>query len=392
MRYSGRPAANLVAGMLLVAAGGAVPLSGQDAAVPHVESALGPVSRPKLVQHRSNYLPLGEMMAQGHVRILLEAFIGVDGSVHDVRVLACRPGTPRIALAAAGQVRRWRYEPALRNGVPVEVYGTVRQEYHMNNSGGYVESAAERAWENAMTRGMLAFHDGEVELAATQFALARDAAAAFEALDVRHPRALEAIAMVKAAQGERGAVIELLKQAVDERGRAFGEDHPDLGADLLNLATSEIALNQRASAKERLQRAVKAVRGMDPVAYPEVLPILNLMATVQVQGGEMAAAERTLRRSLALTEQVHGAASLPVAKVCQSLGRLYAVARRLEKAEPLLARSIQIRERIGGSEAEAMVAALDEHAQILSALGRHSEAQAALERAAAWRAAGAPGS
>lgn len=54
--------------------------------------------------------------------VILEATIGEDGSVRDVRVLR---GKPLLDDAAADAVRQWRFTPTLLNGEPVPVVMTV---------------------------------------------------------------------------------------------------------------------------------------------------------------------------------------------------------------------------------------------------------------------------
>jgi TonB family protein len=57
-----------------------------------------------------------ELHIQG--KVLLEAVVGRDGKVRDVRVIS---GDAMLAEAAVGAVRQWEYEPYVLNGVAVEV-------------------------------------------------------------------------------------------------------------------------------------------------------------------------------------------------------------------------------------------------------------------------------
>ncbi|HEX5413223.1 MAG TPA: TonB family protein [Terriglobia bacterium] len=50
--------------------------------------------------------------------VRLEVVVGTDGSVAEVKVLS---GDPLLVKAAVNAVRKWRYEPILINGSPVEV-------------------------------------------------------------------------------------------------------------------------------------------------------------------------------------------------------------------------------------------------------------------------------
>lgn len=64
-------------------------------------------------------------------RVILQAVILRDGTVDEVTVLQCtRPGVG-FEEAAIEAIRRWRYEPGLQNGVPVDVYFTIVVEFSL---------------------------------------------------------------------------------------------------------------------------------------------------------------------------------------------------------------------------------------------------------------------
>jgi len=60
--------------------------------------------------------------------VLLEAVIGADGRVRDVKVLS---GHPLLIPAATEAVRRWIYQPTTLNGNPVEVVMTVTVRFRL---------------------------------------------------------------------------------------------------------------------------------------------------------------------------------------------------------------------------------------------------------------------
>ena len=66
-------------------------------------------------------------MCQGVV--ILEATIGADGKVKDVRVLR---SIPLLDQAAIDAVRQWEYTPTLLNNVPVPVIMTVTVQFTLN--------------------------------------------------------------------------------------------------------------------------------------------------------------------------------------------------------------------------------------------------------------------
>jgi protein TonB len=61
-----------------------------------------------------------QMKVQGAV--ILQALIGVDGSIQDLKVLS---GPAILASAAQEAVRQWRFKPYLQNGVPVETEAKI---------------------------------------------------------------------------------------------------------------------------------------------------------------------------------------------------------------------------------------------------------------------------
>lgn len=78
----------------------------------------GQVENARLIfQPKPDYPPLAKMARiQGTVR--LEAVISRDGTIQDLKVVS---GHPLLVKAALEAVQRWRYQPTLLNGDPVEV-------------------------------------------------------------------------------------------------------------------------------------------------------------------------------------------------------------------------------------------------------------------------------
>jgi len=78
----------------------------------------GQVEAAKLIYGPTpDYPPLAKMARiQGSVK--LEAIIGKDGTIKDLKVLS---GHPLLAPSALSAVQQWRYQPTLLNGQPVEV-------------------------------------------------------------------------------------------------------------------------------------------------------------------------------------------------------------------------------------------------------------------------------
>lgn len=77
--------------------------------------------------------PYPELARRAHVEgvVVLEAIIGVDGSVRDARIL--RGASPLLDPAALEAVRRWRYRAASVGARPVAVYLQVVITFSLRN-------------------------------------------------------------------------------------------------------------------------------------------------------------------------------------------------------------------------------------------------------------------
>jgi periplasmic protein TonB len=78
----------------------------------------GQVEAAKLIFQVKPEYPLLAKMARIQGTVRLEAVISTDGTIQNLRVLA---GHPLLVRAAIDAVARWRYQPTLLNGEPVEV-------------------------------------------------------------------------------------------------------------------------------------------------------------------------------------------------------------------------------------------------------------------------------
>jgi protein TonB len=93
---------------------------------------MGPGVRPPDLVKRvePNYPPAAERMRVEGV-VELQALVGVDGSVEQIRVLeVSRPGVG-FERATEEAVREWQYRPATKNGVKVRMWVTIRVPFTM---------------------------------------------------------------------------------------------------------------------------------------------------------------------------------------------------------------------------------------------------------------------
>jgi protein TonB len=88
----------------------------------------GMIRTPKLVNRVTPAYPELAVAARASATLVLEATVGADGLVQDVKVLR---GQPLFDQAAVDAVKQWRYQPLLLNGVPVPFIVTVTLSFNV---------------------------------------------------------------------------------------------------------------------------------------------------------------------------------------------------------------------------------------------------------------------
>ena len=91
-------------------------------APPQVYRVGGDIRPPQKIRDVAPRYPALAQASKVEGIVILEATIGEDGAVRDVKVLR---GKPLLDDAAADAVRQWRFTPPLLNGQPVPVVMTV---------------------------------------------------------------------------------------------------------------------------------------------------------------------------------------------------------------------------------------------------------------------------
>jgi len=72
--------------------------------------------------------PLEARLAHIQGDVILQATIGKDGLIHNLKAVT---GHPILIEAAKGAVEQWRYRPYVLEGNPVEVETTIKIQFHM---------------------------------------------------------------------------------------------------------------------------------------------------------------------------------------------------------------------------------------------------------------------
>ncbi|MFY9853911.1 MAG: energy transducer TonB [Terracidiphilus sp.] len=84
-----------------------------------------------LLKQQAPVYPQDAKNARASGTVVLRAIIGMDGSVHDLRVVSAPH--PSLAASALWAVSHWEYKPYLLDGEPVDVETTVNVIYSLGN-------------------------------------------------------------------------------------------------------------------------------------------------------------------------------------------------------------------------------------------------------------------
>ena len=86
------------------------------------------LSQALLLQKVTPSYPQQALKAGVEGAVILQAWIGKDGSIRDLKLV---DGSLLLGRAAVEAVRQWRYKPYLRNGVAVEAQTYVTVNFRL---------------------------------------------------------------------------------------------------------------------------------------------------------------------------------------------------------------------------------------------------------------------
>jgi TonB family protein len=88
----------------------------------------GDVVAARALYHPPPIYPPLATMARVQGTVVLQAIIGLDGTIKDLKVLS---GHPLLARAAIDAVKTWRYQPTMLNTEPVEVLTEIDVNFRL---------------------------------------------------------------------------------------------------------------------------------------------------------------------------------------------------------------------------------------------------------------------
>jgi protein TonB len=109
---------------------GSIPTAAPKLVVPKRIRVSGGVTEGLLIKKVMPEYPALARQAQIQGPVQLEAVIGKDGTIQNLRVIS---GHPMLTQAAINAVKQWRYKPYILNGEPVEVDTTITVNFTLSS-------------------------------------------------------------------------------------------------------------------------------------------------------------------------------------------------------------------------------------------------------------------
>ena len=194
------------------------------------------------------------------------------------------------------------------------------------------------------------------------------------------------LANLHAVRGARDEALKVGQEALEIRVRELGEDHPIVGASLVNLAETNREAGRLERAQELQERALGILERTLGPEHPHVATSLNNLGGVCIERGELERGAQALTRALAIRERLLGPDHPEVATTLHNLGEVARRRGEFAEAQALLARSLAIRERAFGADHPEVGMGLFALAELALARGDLAEAEALAERGLAMLA------
>jgi serine/threonine protein kinase/tetratricopeptide (TPR) repeat protein len=320
-------------------------------------------------------------------RFMMNLFEGGDESVgpaNDMRVVT-------LVDRGAQEARALEGEPA----VQAELYQTLGSIYQ--NLGKLDQ--AEKSINSALDERTKVFGKDSLEVADTLVALAmlRDAQArydeaerlALQALDIdkrrlqtNHPaiaKATSALGRILEDRGEYDKAISVLKQAVRMQSTPEAQT-ADLSASMSELANCYFYAGNYSASDSLNQQILAMDRKLYGERHPHVANDLINLGAIQYEWSHYTEAERYYRKALDIIEAFYGKDHPETASAYTMLARALVPQKRFEEAESMLGEALRIDERVHGKVHPRVASTLNELGKIAQQQGHLSEAAEDFQR------------
>ncbi len=204
-----------------------------------------------------------------------------------------------------------------------------------------------------------------------------------EALGADDPetlRTLHTLARILLERGDLAGAEPLFETVIEKRKRRFGELHSSVSEALVNLATLRDRQGDAAGAEALYRRALAIDRRLLP-GHPELAADLNNLAALLLRQNRLDEALALADEALAIAEAVYGVGEPPTAPFLHTLAKALRLAGELARAEPLARRALALAERALGPDHENVAIARVSLAHLEAGLGQNEHAEASFRAA-----------
>jgi CHAT domain-containing protein/Tfp pilus assembly protein PilF len=185
--------------------------------------------------------------------------------------------------------------------------------------------------------------------------------------------------------GKYDEARNLVERMLEIHEKELGPNHPDVAADLNNLAILYSISGDYAKGEQLGQRALTLREKALGPEHPDVANTLNNLAIIYKERGEYAKAEPIYLRALAIREKALGPEHTDIANFVNNLANLYLEMGDYAKAEPFFQRALNIQERALGTEHTVVATSLNNLANLYLSLGDYGKAEPLYVRSLAIR-------
>lgn len=164
--------------------------------------------------------------------------------------------------------------------------------------------------------------------------------------------------------GNYALADSLSREALDLSRRIFGDSHPKVAGDLINLGAVQFELGMYDLAEQYYRDALKLNTAWHEESHPAIAGNLTMLGRVLVFQGRDVEAIDHLSRALVIRERVYGGGHPAVASVLNELGGALMSQDRLEEAELHFSRMADIYREVHGGDYNFLGVALSNLATV----------------------------
>jgi CHAT domain-containing protein/Flp pilus assembly protein TadD len=182
-------------------------------------------------------------------------------------------------------------------------------------------------------------------------------------------------------EGRYGEAIPPAEQALGLRRQILGENHPDVAANLNDLALLYRKQSRYDEAEPLYQQSLKILQTLLGENHPHVAQSLNNLAELYRNQGRYSEAEPLYQEALKIQKTVLDENHPDVADSLNNLAALYDDQGRYSEAEPLYQEALKIRQTVLGENHPDVADSLNNLAVLYYAQGRYSDAEPYFQQA-----------